>query len=451
MKNPYGPIIPIIAVAVACLISFSASFSFAADKASSVSTPILADKVNSVLAPLSDERIAILTGEKAMTALGLKDGIIKGDVGLVAADPANAMNGTFLGHCAVVKTGPGSSLCEVITQKMEVEGGDLIFFDRVRYKDPNAYSLAIAMLSDIVEPYEPYKPLKIMVYGVFDDQNAVTGFSDGLKREIMSIFSQKKRIQVVEGGEFKDFVFYPGASPEVLQSVRTKMKKAEIDVLLIGRYTSEGQAISSTFTALSAEGRDKAWKFSFPSNGYADSLAKVVVPPLEQTQVETYPCFIYVKTGTAKVAKANEKGDLIRREAEGDAFAELSLKRSDFNIMSPVDIKVKVDNTLVVDGQGPITPVNVPVLAGTHRVVVSFHRGYFFDEALVYTSLREIRKEINLELHTVKNLSLDVQLSPLFSQDTIAVKVFERIGKQQQVLRPIRRVEWDTAIETFKD
>ena len=450
MKNPYGrPIIAIIAFGVACLISFSASF--AADKGPA-QPPIPADKVSSVLAPLSNERIAILLGEKAMTLLGLKDGIIKGDVGLVAADQNNAATGTFLGRCAVVKSSPGSSLCEVITQKMEVEGGDLILFDRVRYRDPNAYPAAIAMLSDIVEPYEPYKPLKIMVYGVFDEKNAVTGFSDALKREIASIFSQKKRIQVVDGGsEFKDFVFYPGVGPDVIRSVKAKMKKAEIDVLLIGGYASDGQAINSSFTALSAEGADKSWKFSFPGNGYADSLAKVVVPPREPSQVETYPCYVYVKTGTVKVAKANEKAEMIRSEAEGNAFAELSLKRSDFNIMSPVDIKVKLDNALVVDGQGPIAPVTVPVLAGTHRVVISFHRGYFFDESLVYTSLREVRKEINLDLHSVKNLSLDVQLSPLFSQDTIAVKVSERIGKQQQVLRPIRRVEWDNAIETFKD
>lgn len=449
MKNPHGPIIAIIV----CLTISGTSL--AADKASSVSgTPVAADKVTSVLAPLSNERIVILKGEKAMTALGLKDGIIKGDVGLVAADQNDAASGTFLGRCAVVRASLGSSVCEVITQKMEVDGGDLIFFDRVRYRDPNVYPAAIAMLSDIVEPYEPYKPLKIMVYGIFDDKHAVTGFSDGLKREIASIFSQKKRIQVVEGaGEFKEFVFYPGAAPEVLRSVRAKMKKAEIDALLIGSYTSDGQAITLSFTALGTERVDKSWKFSLPSAGYADSLATLVLPPQEETQVETYPCSIFVKAGTEKVAKATEKADVIRRESEGNAFAELSLKRSDFNIMSPVDIKVSVDSAVVLDGQGqaPIAPVSVPVVAGTHRVVVSYHRGYFFDESLVYTSPREVRKEINLELHTVKNLSLDVQLSPLFGQDAIAVRAFERIGKQQQVLKPIRRVEWDTAIETFKD
>ncbi len=410
-----------------------------------------ADKVSSVLAPLSGERIAIVTGEKAFTALGLKDGIIKGDVGFIAPDQGQAAQGAYIGQCAVVKDGAALSVCEVITLKKEITGGDLVFFDRVTYSDPNVYPVAIAMLSDIVQPYEPYKPLKIMVYGIFDEQRAITGLSEALKGEIRHIFSQKKRIQVVNSAEFKDFVFYPGAGGDVLQSVRAKMQKSDIDVLLLGKYSFDGQTITLNMTELSLKGPDKSWQFSLPGAGYADSLARVVLPPQEETQVETYPCYIFVKGGTAKVVKPNERIDVIRHEADGNAFTELSLKRSDFNIMSPVDIKVKIDNAVVLDGQVPAAPLSVPLSAGTHRVVVSFHRGYFFDESLVHTSQKEVRKEINLELHTVKNLSLDVQLSPLFGQDTIAVKAFERIGKQQQVLRPIRRVEWDTTIETFKD
>jgi len=433
MKNPYGPIIAIIV----CLTISATSFA--------------ADKVSSILAPLSGERIAIVTGEKAFTALGLRDGIIKGDVGLIAPDQQQAAQGAYIGQCAVVKNGAASSVCEVITLKKEISGGDLVFFNRVTYSDPNVYPVAIAMLSDIVEPYEPYKPLKIMVYGIFDEQHAITGLSEALRGEIRHIFSQKKRIQVADGAEFRDFVFYPGAGQDVLRSVRAKMQKSDIDVLLLGKYSSDGQSITLNMTELSAKGADKSWQFSLPAAGYADSVAKVVLPPQEETQVETYPCYIFVRGGTAKVMKPNEKIDVIRHEAEGNAFTELSLKRSDFNIMSPVEIKVKIDNAVVLDGQVPATPLSLPLSAGTHRVVVSFHRGYFFDESLVHTSQKEVRKEINLELHTVKNLSLDVQLSPLFDQDTITVKAFERIGKQQQVLRPIRRVEWDTTIETFKD
>ena len=435
MKNSR---VVIIATAIVCLAFFT--------------TCLAAEKTSSVLAPLSNERLVIVTGEKAMTALGLKDGIIKGDVGLIAPDQDAAARGAFVGKCAVVKAGLGSSVCEVITLKKEVEGGNLIFFDRVAYKDQNVYQVAMAMLSEIVEPYEPYKQLKVMIYGIFDDHHAVTGLSETLKKEMTSIFSQKKRIQMVGNGEFKDLVFYPGASPDVLYFVKTKMQKADIDVLLFGEYSSDGQNITLTLTRVAAaSGTYGSWQFSLPAGPYEDSLAKVVMPPQPATQVENYPCSIFVKGSTAKVQKANEKAEVVKHEAEGNAFTELSLKRSDFNILSPTDIKVKIDDAMVLEGQGPSASLAVPISAGNHRVVVSFRRGYYFDESLVYTSQREVRKEINLELHRIKNLILDVQLSPLFGPDTIALKVSERIGNQQQVLRSIRRLEWDSTIETFKD
>ena len=434
MKNSR---VVIIATAIVCLTFFT--------------TCLAAEKTSSVLAPLSNERIAIVTGEKAMTGLGLKDGIIKGDVGLIAPDQDAAARGAFIGKCAVVKAGSGSSVCEVITLKKEVEGGNLIFFDRVAYNDPNVYQAAIAMLSDIVEPYEPYKPLKVMIYGIFDDHHAVTGLSETLKKEIAGIFSQKKRIQVVGNGEFKDLVFYPGASPNVLHFVSTKMQRADIDVLLLGEYSSDGQNITLTVTRVAASGTYSSWQFSLPEGPYADSLAKVVMPPQQETQVENYPCAIFVRGSVTKMQAASDKAEVVKHEAEGNAFTELSLKRSDFNIVSPTDIKVKIDDGMVLEGQGPSASLAVPISAGNHRVVISFRRGYFFDESLVYTSQREVHKEINLELHRIKNLILDVQLSPLFGPDTIALKVSERIGNQQQVLRSIRRLEWDSTIETFKD
>ncbi len=78
---------------------------------------VASDKVDAVLVPFSTERITILTGEKALTALGLKEGVVKGDVGLIAADKDEAARDSFAGQCAVVKFGPGSSVCELITQK----------------------------------------------------------------------------------------------------------------------------------------------------------------------------------------------------------------------------------------------------------------------------------------------------------------------------------------------
>ena len=114
------------------------------------------DQVSAVLAPFSTERITVLTGEKAVMALGQKDGVVQGDVGSIAIEKSEAAKGAIIGQCAVIKSSYESSVCEMITEKKEAEGGDKIFFDRVTYSDPNIYPVAIAMLSGIVEPYEPY-------------------------------------------------------------------------------------------------------------------------------------------------------------------------------------------------------------------------------------------------------------------------------------------------------
>lgn len=444
MKKSRGPIIAIIL----CLVFSTASYA-KKKELPPVLAAFAAEKVSSALAPLSRERIVILTGEKGMAAIGLKDGIIKGDVGQIATDLSQAAEGTYIGQCAVTKAGQASVTCEVITLKREVEGGDTIFFDRVKYSDPDVFPAAIAMLSDVVEPYEPHKQLRVMVYGVFDEGNQVTGFSQGLKNELTGIFSQKKRIHVTDSGEFGDFVFYPGASPEVIEFARAKMKKANIDVLLFGNYRTNGQAVNLTMTRLNADGMLKTSAFSFPQAKYADSLAKVVVPAKERTQVQTYPCSIFIKGNTAKFDKTNEKAVMIKREAEGNAFTESALKKSDFNIVSPVDVKIRIDGALVL--QGLTDRLTVPISAGTHQIVISFRRGYFFDESPIYTSEKEVVKEIGLDLRQTRNLSMSVDLNPLFEKNNIGVKVVENAGKQKQMIEPIPKVQWDRTVEVFKD
>ena len=316
--------IPIISIVIGLFLSGP---SFAGEKVSPV-PPALLSKVSSVLAPLSNERIAILTGEKALTGVGLKDGIIKGDIGFIAADQDEAARDAFIGRCAVVKAGPGSSVCELITQKKEIVGGDKIFFDRISYTDVDIYQMAIAMLSDVVEPYEPYKQLRVMVYGVFDEKNSVTGLSDWLKAEITNTFSQKKRIHVVDSREFQEFVFYPGTGPDVLEFAKAKMKKLGVDVLLFGKYVADNQNISLTMTELSTDNPAKVWRFSFPEIRYTELASQTILPAREETRIHDYPCSIFVKALTAKFDKTNDQADVVRQEAEGNAFIELGLKRS---------------------------------------------------------------------------------------------------------------------------
>ncbi len=283
--------------------------------------------------------------------------------------------------------------------------------------------------------------------GYSTSRTTITGLSQMLKGEITNIFSQKKRIHVVDSKEFKDLVFYPGAGRDVLQFAKNKMTKSDIDVLLLGKCSSDGKTVTLAMTEVSKGGADKTWQFSFSQPKYADT--RVILPAQAETQVQNYPCSIFIKGDTARIDKTVEKADIIKREADGNAFTELGFKRTDFNIVSPVDVKVKIDDAVVL--QGPADTVTVPVSPGSHKVVISFRRGYFFDDSLVYTSQKEVVKEIGLDLHRAKNLSISIDLSPLFGKNAIALRVVEPAGMQKQTIEPIPRVEWDKTVEVFKD
>ncbi len=49
------------------------------------------------------------------------------------------------------------------------------------------------------------------------------------------------------------------------------------------------------------------------------------------------------------------------------------------------------------------------------------------------------------------NILVDVAANPLPDRQPITIQVFDMVGKERPFLRPIRRLEADTIVETFKD
>ena len=88
---------------------------------------------------------------------------------------------------------------------------------------------------------------------------------------------------------------------------------------------------------------------------------------------------------------------------------------------------------------------------GVHRVAVSFRRGYFFNESLLYTSQRVVTREALLDLTRPDNLVIDIRINPLFSPDAIGLDVRERVDDRREVMKPIYRVQSQKTIEVFKN
>ncbi len=177
--------------------------------------------------------------------------------------------------------------------------------------------------------------------------------------------------------------------------------------------------------------------------------AEVRVPYQEIARKEQVFCYFVLKPFSYAPAK-DEKAALVKFEADGNPFIEYSMKRDDFNILSPVDIVVKVDGeTFRLSSEKPQQLVTLT--KGTHRVSTSFRRGYYFNENLLYKSKNLLTKEALLDVSKSTSILVDLSVSPVPDKQPVTIQVFDRVGKERQLIRPIRRLQDDTTVETFKD
>ncbi len=307
----------------------------------------------------------------------------------------------------------------------------------------------IGALSHVVEPYEPYKRLRVCLYGIFDEGNAQTGLSELIVREFAAVFAQKKRIDLVDKSALKDLIFYPDSDKELIEFVQQKMKTADIDALVTGAYRVAGKRIDLTVLAVNREGSGKTGFFSFPlEERYTRPLSDIVANPATPTSIEVSTCLLTLKAMPFEPPK-HEMGQLIRQESAGNPLVERVLKQTAFNVLSPVEIKVKIDDEAMAISDREAQRLTLP--NGVHRVMVSFRRGYFFNESLLYTSEQEVTREALLELSKPNNLVIDIRINPLFRPDAIGLDVGERVDSRRQVIKPIFKVQSEKTIEVFKD
>jgi hypothetical protein len=409
------------------------------------------DMVSGVVEPFSNERINILTGDKATVSLGEKDGLITGDIGLFGADSNALATDSFLGECAITKTGYTSSICEAVKVNREVEGGHSIFFSHVTFSDPNLYTVAIASLSNIVGPFKPYEKVRVCLYGFFDSSNAVTGLSEDIEKEFKAIFSQKKRIEMVGKDALKNLIFYPKFDKESFMLVKGLMKKAAIDAVVIGEYKESGQDIELTITKLVLTGTDIALTFHLPlTDKYKQAASKVLLTRQDPTRADIFSLNVLMNPAIVQLQREERMG-LIKRESGDNPLTEMTLKRLDFNILAPVDTNVRVDDEAVVVNNKQIKDVVLLGKGRRHAVSVSFRRGYFANEALLYASEQLTTKDLFIDVTKRSNLVMEVVINPLIYADPITVKIYDRVERQRQVIQPIYRMETEKSIETFRD
>jgi hypothetical protein len=147
----------------------------------------------------------------------------------------------------------------------------------------------------------------------------------------------------------------------------------------------------------------------------------------------------------------DEKKHIIGHEAGKDVYKALDLRKTNFNIISPVDFVFKLDGQSInFSGK---TEKPILLTKGTHNLSAAFKRGYFFNtrEPKLYVSDKQIDKEAILLVEKDASIYIEVGLNPSFEEENIEFKIYDVTEKKSQLLKTIIKTESAKSIEFFKD
>ena len=91
------------------------------------------------------------------------------------------------------------------------------------------------------------------------------------------------------------------------------------------------------------------------------------------------------------------------------------------------------------------------LLQGTHRLLASFKRGFYYNDTLIYASTNEVKKEILLTADKGGEINIDLNINPLYEKENIEFKVFKKTEKESMILKPIYKIETTNKLEVYKD
>jgi len=397
------------------------------------------------------ERIHLTVGDKAVTNLGSKDGVVKGDIFTITASQ-DTLKEKPIGKCAVTNVDVRTSICEIIAANMEIPRGSNISIPIMYYSMEKFYPAIYKMLSKSLDPFAPHEKIKIVVYDVFDDKNNVTKFSESLKQEIKYVFSEKKRVQLIEPMTIKkDFFLYP---EDIRNSygLRTEiMETLAVDVFITGFYSHNNESASFTFYKFDKYFNDEKITFQVPLSSSDVSSASEITRAFKPIAKKEYiPCTIAFKESHYMPQK-DEKNQIIGHETGRDIYKAYDLRKTNFNIISPIDFAFKLDGQLINFSGKNEKPVLLT--KGTHNITASFRRGYFFNtrEPKLYISDKQIDKEAILSIDKDASIYIEVLLNPSLEGENIEFKVYDVSEKKSQLLKTIIKTEASKSIEFFKD
>lgn len=398
------------------------------------------------------ERIHLTLGDKAVTTLGAKDGVIRGDI-LTITGSADVNLEKHIGKCAVLSVDRQSSVCEIIAANMEIKRGSKVSIAEATTAAPQFFPAAYSLLSKSVEAYEPNEIVSVYIHDIFDEQNNVTQLSNQIRQQIENLFANKKRIRIVGAkSSDKTFHFYPNLDREQYEIRHELMETLPVDVLVSGAYTvTDANNLHLSLYKFDSRNGDARLDFNMLlTPDHADN-ARLVTKPYQPVGKREYVTCTVVYEEIQYAPQRDELKEIIAREAGSDAFKVNDLKKTNFNLISPVDIVIKIDDKTVNLAEKKTTPFLLT--KGRHRLYAGFRRGYFFNtrEPRLHVSDRLIEKEALLNIGRDGTFVIEAIFRPSFDMTNIDFKVYSVREKKTEIRKSILTTEASKSIELFQD
>ena len=397
-----------------------------------------------------DQKVKILIGDKALTNLGKNSGVIKGDIfSIYKSSDTKFINP--LSKCAVLDVYDTSSVCEIIKVNNNEIGKDTIVGEELLSTDAGLYPVIFQLLTKVVEPYEPHQEINVYVHSIFDDQNNVTEFSQKLQSEIKKVFAQKKRMKLIEPNMSKPMLVYlPSEYASSRNLIENYMKKDSIDVLISGNYSTKENKVELSLYKIDKNWEDLVVDTTLNTAAYVNATKNIVAPYIPMKKETALTCDMQYKPVYYKIVGREDRNNVIAIESNNNPFVEYNLKRTDFNIISPVDFRVLIDNNEVRFDKD--ANQFVPMTTGKHDIIAVFRKGYFFNDSLLFTSEDEISKRIVLILDNPGDIRMETTVNPIPGKENIDFKIYKKAGKLVPDYRPILlQRNGIYTVETFKD
>ena len=397
-----------------------------------------------------DQKVKIITGDKAITNLGQKNGVIKGDIlTIYKMDDTNYMDP--IGKCAIINVYDVTSICEITKIYNTEIGKDAVVIDKLAINDYSLFPAILQLLSKVIEPYEPDKEIRVYVHSIFDEQNNVTKFSEKVQKEIKKVFFQKKRIKSAGTNVSQSlFAYLPGEYAESNQVIEDYLKKDNIDVLIAGTYKIRGDKIELSLYKVDRNWEDIAVDTTLNATPYADLTSSVITSFKPIRKEKNILCDILYKPVYYKTTARDERNSIIDDESKNNPFLEYNMRRIDFNIISPIDFKLVVDNNEISFEKS--NEYQISMNTGRHEIIATYKKGFYSNDSLLLATENEVKKNIVLILDNPGDIKIEVTANPVPGKENIDFKIYKQNDMSRPEFKPILLQKNNVkTVETFKD